>query len=99
MRDNVALPQGNFRAILDNFNEGKLLRISSEALVMAAPGDASTTGFLVRDTDFWVRIYDTDYCCCSKGHLYTSLCISSCFFFCVAITFMYVYVCIHFQQR
>lgn len=54
MRANTGLPQGNFRAILDDFNEGKLLRISSEALVAPASGDASTTGFLVRDTDFWV---------------------------------------------
>lgn len=54
LRSEVGIPQGNFRAIYDDFNEGKLLRISSEALVMTATGDASETGFLVRDTDFWV---------------------------------------------
>lgn len=56
MRESVGLPQGNFRAIMDDFNEGKLLRVAAEALVMPASGDASTTGFLVRDTDFWVSM-------------------------------------------
>lgn len=56
LRADTGLPQGNFRAQMDDFNEGKLLRISSEALVMEATGDASTTGFLVRDTDFWVSV-------------------------------------------
>eukprot|EP00903_Cladosiphon_okamuranus_P014013 g13031.t1 len=55
LREGVGLPQGNFRAIMDDFNEGKMLRISAEALVMPALGDASTTGFLVRDTDFWLE--------------------------------------------
>lgn len=53
-RDGVGIPQGNFRAIFDDFNEGKLLRVSSEALVKTATGDASETGFLERDTDFYV---------------------------------------------
>lgn len=55
LRPSVDLPQGNFRAQRDDFNEGKLLRILSESLVKPATGDASTTGFLVRDEDFFVR--------------------------------------------
>ena len=53
--EDAGLPQGNFRAQLDDFNEGKLLRISADALVADAPDSADTTGFLVRDEDFWVR--------------------------------------------
>ncbi|CAM9610829.1 unnamed protein product, partial [Ectocarpus sp. 12 AP-2014] len=55
LREDRGLPQGNFRSQFDDFNEGKLLRISSDALVAEATGDASTTGFLVRDTDFWLE--------------------------------------------
>ncbi|CAM9249240.1 unnamed protein product, partial [Hapterophycus canaliculatus] len=53
--DEYGLPQGNFRAQLDDFNEGKLLRISSESLVMTSSTSSSSTGFLVRDTDFWLE--------------------------------------------
>ena len=53
--EDAGLPQGNFRAQLDDFNEGKLLRISADALVAGAPDSADTTGFLVRDEDFWVK--------------------------------------------
>ena len=53
--ENAGLPQGNFRAQLDDFNEGKLLRISADALLADAPDSADTTDFLVRDEDFWVR--------------------------------------------
>ena len=53
--EDAGLPQGNFRAQLDEFNEGKLLRISADALVANAPDSGDTTGLLVRDEDFWVR--------------------------------------------
>ncbi|CAM9573714.1 unnamed protein product, partial [Ascophyllum nodosum] len=53
--EDAGLPQGNFRAQLDDFNEGKLLRISADALVADAPDSADTTGFLVRDEDFWLE--------------------------------------------
>lgn len=52
--EEYGLPQGNFRAQLDDFNEGKLLRISADSLVAAASSSSATTGFLVRDLDFWV---------------------------------------------
>lgn len=50
--DSVGLPQGNFRAILDTFNEGKLLHILAASLVKVAPESSADTGFLVRDEDF-----------------------------------------------
>lgn len=51
----VALPQGNFRSQRDDFNEGKLLQITAEALVKPMPkGQDVNTGFLVRDEDFFV---------------------------------------------
>lgn len=54
LRTSVDLPQGNFRAQRDDFNEGKLLRIAAESLVASAPTSSANSGFLVRDEDFWV---------------------------------------------
>lgn len=54
MRPSVDLPQGNFRAQRDDFNEGKLLRIAAESLVATASSSSADSGFLVRDEDFWV---------------------------------------------
>ncbi|CAN0531702.1 unnamed protein product, partial [Ectocarpus sp. 12 AP-2014] len=52
LREDRGLPQGNFRSQFDDFNEGKLLRISSDALVAEATADASTTGFLLEAKGF-----------------------------------------------
>lgn len=53
--EDIPLPQGNFRAQRNEFNEGKVLRITADALVSDPPtGWDDTTGFLVRDEDFFV---------------------------------------------
>lgn len=54
LRQAVDLPQGNFRAQRDDFNEGKLLRITAEAIVKDAPATSANAGFLERDEDFFV---------------------------------------------
>lgn len=55
MVEGTPLPQGNFRAQRDDFNEGKILRISADSLVKKVPpGQDANSGFLERDEDFFV---------------------------------------------
>ncbi|CAM9670320.1 unnamed protein product, partial [Sphacelaria rigidula] len=52
----IDLPQGNFRAQRDDFNEGKLLQVTAAALVKSMPtGQDVDYGFLVRDEDFFIQ--------------------------------------------
>lgn len=56
-KDDIPLPQGNFRAQRDEFNEGKLLRITAGALVKTPlDGTDADSGFLERDEDFFVSV-------------------------------------------
>lgn len=53
--EGIPLPQGNFRAQQDSFNEGKIIRILADSLVKGVPtGQDIDLGFLQWDQDFFV---------------------------------------------